>query len=189
MRSYPHELSGGMCQRVMIAIALSCDPKVLIADEPTTALDVTVQAQVLDLLQSLQTEHGMAMLFITHDLAVIADCADRVAVMYSGEIVEIGDVMTLYARPEHPYTEALLAATPHMLRQRAGGRGLADRLAIERRARSGCRFAPRCNYAVEACREATVELIPRCVSDAVRCIRASELVLSGTRSQVTLGET
>lgn len=112
MSSYPHELSGGMQQRVMIAVALCCGPRLLIADEPTTALDVTVQAQILDLLLELRDETGLAMLFITHDLGVIAEVADSVLVMYGGRTVERGDVFSIFERPEHPYTEALLSARP-----------------------------------------------------------------------------
>ncbi len=112
MRSYPHELSGGMQQRVMIAVALCCGPRLLIADEPTTALDVTVQAQIIDLLLELRDETGMAMLFITHDLGVIAEVADSVLVMYGGRTVERGDVFSIFEQPQHPYTEALLSARP-----------------------------------------------------------------------------
>ncbi|MFB7845236.1 ABC transporter ATP-binding protein [Microbacterium sp. NPDC056052] len=112
MRSYPHELSGGMLQRAMIAVALCCRPRLLIADEPTTALDVTIQAQILDLLLDLRDETGMALLFITHDLGVIAEVADEVLVMYGGRIVERGDVFSLFENPQHPYTEALLKARP-----------------------------------------------------------------------------
>jgi oligopeptide/dipeptide ABC transporter ATP-binding protein len=147
---YPHRLSGGMRQRVMIAIALSCEPDLLIADEPTTALDVTVQAQVLDLLDEVQTEHGMALIVITHDMGVIAEIADDVVVMYAGQIVEQAPVRELFARPEHPYTEALLGALPQL--EDAGARN--GRLtAIPGRPPDlvdlpvGCRFAERCPYA------------------------------------------
>jgi oligopeptide/dipeptide ABC transporter ATP-binding protein len=147
---YPHRLSGGMRQRVMIAMALSCDPDLLIADEPTTALDVTVQAQVLDLLDEVQTEHGMALIVITHDMGVIAEIADDVVVMYAGQIVEQAPVRALFAQPEHPYTEALLGALPQL--EDAGARD--GRLtAIPGRPPDlvdlpvGCRFAERCPYA------------------------------------------
>ncbi|QAY61756.1 ABC transporter ATP-binding protein [Microbacterium protaetiae] len=112
MGSYPHELSGGMLQRAMIAVALCCDPKLLIADEPTTALDVTIQAQIIDLILDLRDETGMAVLFITHDLGVVAEVADVVLVMYDGQIIERGDVFTVFERPQHPYTDALLRARP-----------------------------------------------------------------------------
>jgi len=149
---YPHRLSGGMCQRVMIAIAVACGPRVLIADEPTTALDVTVQAEVLALLERLQDEIGMAMLFITHDLAVVARVAERVAVMYAGRKVEEASVEALFAAPLHPYTRGLLAATP------IAGVGRATRLAeipgivpSLGELPAGCAFAPRCKLAGERC--------------------------------------
>ncbi len=163
LRDYPHRLSGGMRQRVMIAIALSCEPDVLIADEPTTALDVTVQAQVLDLLDRLRREHDMAMIVITHDMGVIAEVADDVAVMYAGQIVEQASAADLGARPEHPYTEALLGALPQ-LDDHASRTGRLT--AIPGRPPSlveppvGCRFAARCPYADEpdGCAEHPPEL-------------------------------
>jgi oligopeptide/dipeptide ABC transporter ATP-binding protein len=160
---YPHRLSGGMRQRVMIAMALSCEPDVLIADEPTTALDVTVQAQVLDLLDRLRREHDMAMIVITHDMGVIAEVADEVAVMYAGQIVEQASAAALFARPEHPYTEALLGALPQL----DDDASRVGRLtAIPGRPPSlveppvGCRFAARCPYAEEpdGCAEHPPEL-------------------------------
>jgi oligopeptide/dipeptide ABC transporter ATP-binding protein len=150
---YPHRLSGGMRQRVMIAMAISCEPDLLIADEPTTALDVTVQAQVLDLLDELRTQHDMAMIVITHDMGVIAEVADHVVVMYAGQVVEHAPVTELFARPEHPYTEALLGALPQL----EDGTARTGRLtAIPGRPPDllfppeGCRFAARCPYANEA---------------------------------------
>jgi oligopeptide/dipeptide ABC transporter ATP-binding protein len=147
---YPHRLSGGQRQRVMIAIALSCEPELLIADEPTTALDVTVQAQVLDLLEELRESHGTAMILITHDMGVVAEAADDVIVMYAGQIVEQAPVLELFDRPEHPYTEALLGALPQI-----EGAGIRERrlTAIPGRPPGlvdppeTCRFAPRCKYA------------------------------------------
>jgi len=163
IKDYPHRLSGGMRQRVMIAIALSCEPDLLIADEPTTALDVTVQAQVLDLLDDLRREHDMAMIVITHDMGVIAEVADEVAVMYAGQIVEHASAAALFARPEHPYTEALLGALPQ-LEDHASRSGRLT--AIPGRPPSlldpppGCRFAARCLYAGEpdGCAEHPPEL-------------------------------
>ena len=157
---YPHQLSGGMCQRVMIAMALACDPRLLIADEPTTALDVTVQAQILDLLRELQRDMGMSIVLITHDLGVVAEMAHRVVVMYAGSIVERADVGDLFARPRHPYTAGLLRSIPR-LEPHEGGRALEpiegnvpDALAFP----SGCKFHPRCPLATERCeREAPPE--------------------------------
>jgi len=178
LRQYPHQLSGGLRQRVMIAIALANEPKLLIADEPTTALDVTVQAQILDLLRRLQRELGMAILFVTHDLGVIADLCDRVAVMYAGQIIEEASVDDLFAHPLHPYTEGLLGAMPQVGR-------LEERLAVIRgqvplphEMPAGCRFAARCDYALDGCRESAVALIPRDGS-LVRCARVEELSLRG----------
>ncbi len=151
---YPHRYSGGMRQRVMIAMALSCNPKLLIADEPTTALDVTVQAQVLDLLEQLRQEYGMAMIIITHDMGVVAEAADDIVVMYAGQVVEQASVLELFDHPEHPYTEALLGALPQI-----EGEGIREgRLtAIPGRPPDligppvACRFAPRCPYAQAKC--------------------------------------
>jgi len=142
--AYPHEMSGGMAQRVMIAIALSCEPELLIADEPTTALDVTIQAQILDLMRMLQKETGTAIILITHDLGVVAEMCDRAAVMYAGEIVEQTDVRTLFAEPKHPYTQGLIGAVPvpgEILDELATIPGSVPNL-IE--LPDGCRFAPRC---------------------------------------------
>ena len=151
MNEYPHQFSGGMAQRVGIARALSCDPTMLIADEPTTALDVTVQGQVIDLLKDLQKKLGLAIVFITHDLGVVAEVADRVTVMYAGEIVETGDVREVFEHPQHPYTKALLETLPH--HGRTGGKlPVIDGLVPPPSAwPSGCRFHPRCKFATEAC--------------------------------------
>ena len=158
--AYPHQMSGGMLQRVMIAIALSCEPRLLIADEPTTALDVTIQAQILDLLVSLQRKHGMALLLITHDLGVIAEVCDRVLVMYGGQIVEIGVTDEILTDPQHPYTQGLLASLP----------GIGDRdvrlnpipatvpSAVDWP--KGCRFRDRCSFAWERCAESAPNLLP-----------------------------
>jgi dipeptide transport system ATP-binding protein len=158
MNDYPHQLSGGMNQRVMIAMAISCNPRLLIADEPTTALDVTIQAQILDLLRNLQKERGMALVLITHNMGVVSEMAQRVAVMYAGQVMEQQRVDTLFASPQHPYTEALLAALPEQ--GEAGHRlatipgvvpGVFDRPV-------GCLFAPRCAYATRHSQQARPEL-------------------------------
>ncbi len=153
MKSYPHEFSGGMRQRVMIAMALLCDPEVLIADEPTTALDVTIQAQILELLKELRDERGMGIILITHDLGVVAGMCDRVLVMYAGRIVEEAPVRELFSSPQHPYTRALLKSVPRLDEERHGTlfsiEGLPPRL--DRGPFTGCTFAPRCPQVREAC--------------------------------------
>ena len=148
---YPHQLSGGMRQRVMIAMALSCNPDVLIADEPTTALDVTIQAQILELLEALQEELQMAILMITHDLGVIAEVADQVAVMYAGRIVEYADTGTLFARPMHPYTRGLLRSIPRLDEGRERLDIISGMVPDARAFPPGCRFAPRCPLADDRC--------------------------------------
>ena len=151
-RDYPHQLSGGLRQRAMIAIALASEPALLIADEPTTALDVTIQAQILDLLRRLQAERGMAVLLITHDLGVVAELCHRVAVIYAGRIVELASVGDLFARPLHPYTRGLLECLPHPSRF---GHPLVSIEGVPpdlRAVGSGCPFAPRCAYAIPSCR-------------------------------------
>ena len=158
---YPHQLSGGMRQRVMIAMALSCNPSLLIADEPTTALDVTIQAQVLDLMKSLQEELGMAIIMITHDLGVMAEVADEVVVMYAGKVVEKASIDEIFDNPLHPYTQGLLASIPQLGREKKGNLfsipGTVPRpLAMP----SGCAFAPRCAQAFDQCRKMpSLELI------------------------------
>ena len=153
---YPHQLSGGMRQRVMIAMALICHPKVLIADEPTTALDVTIQAQILELIDRLQAELGMAVLLITHDLGIVAGSADRVVVMYAGQVVEQAPTATLFARPLHPYTEGLLASVPRLdappARARGRLRSIPGQVPAATAWPEGCRFHPRCPYAWDRCR-------------------------------------
>jgi dipeptide transport system ATP-binding protein len=150
--AFPHQLSGGMAQRVMIAMAIACQPRLLIADEPTTALDVTVQAQVLDLLCRLQRERGMGLLLITHDLAVVAETAQRVIVMYAGQQVETGPVPAIFETPQHPYTQALLAALPEHNEQRARLNAIPGIVPGQRDRPTGCLLSPRCEYAVERCR-------------------------------------
>ncbi len=190
---YPHQLSGGMRQRVMIAMALACDPQLLIADEPTTALDVTIQAQILELLNDLRKTRELAVLLITHDLGVVAEVADRVAVMYTGRIVEASPVDELFARPKHPYTEGLLRSVPKLTNQ--------DVVKPERlqtiegtvpRATAlppGCHFEPRCPYRMPRCRAGEIPLYPAGTGVTVRCVLydpagTAALGLS-QRSQVT----
>ncbi|MFO1082270.1 MAG: ABC transporter ATP-binding protein [Reyranellaceae bacterium] len=171
--AYPHQLSGGMCQRVMIAMAIACSPSVLIADEPTTALDVTVQAQVLALLKRLQAEAGMAMIFITHDLGVVAEIADRVVVMYAGRKVEEAPVDDLFERPLHPYTAGLIAATPVPGAERAARLadipGMVPALGA---LPDGCAFAPRCPKAFERCRRERPALTEPGAGRLVACFAA-----------------
>ena len=153
-KQYPHQLSGGMRQRVMIAIALVCKPKLLIADEPTTALDVTVQAQILALLDELKRETGTAVVLITHDLGVVRDHADEVVVMYAGRVAEQASAEHLFARPEHPYTIGLLGAAPRLDSKRARLASIAGTVPDLRDPPPGCRFAPRCPFAILTCAEA-----------------------------------
>jgi oligopeptide/dipeptide ABC transporter ATP-binding protein len=168
---YPHQLSGGMRQRVMIAIALSCNPDVLIADEPTTALDVTIQAQILELLARLQTEFHMAILLITHDLGVVAEVADRVAVMYAGQIVETATTRDLFAAPRHPYTRGLLRSIPHLDGKQRRLEVIPGRVPEATALPPGCRFHPRCSLAEPAC-EAAGQRLEECgVGHEVRCRR------------------
>ena len=175
LKSYPHELSGGLRQRVTIAIALSCRPRLLLADEPTTALDATVQIQVLILLRKLQAELGMSVILVTHDLAVAAQIADKIAVMYAGRIVEYGTVAAVLGQPSHPYTLGLLAST---VNGQAGDRDIAaipgsppDLRALP----PGCSFAPRCRFVLPACRAAVPPPAPAASGSMTRCIRADEL--------------
>ena len=185
LNEYPHQLSGGMRQRVMIALAMACNPTLLIADEPTTALDVTIQAQILELMRRLQAETGMSILFITHNLGVVAHHADDVAVMYAGRIVEAAPVRELFAQPRHPYTQGLLACLPAQQRKRelAGGQaaGAKRRLyAIRGQVSSplapppGCAFEPRCDLAIPACRDAMPDLLAAGPGRSARCIRVEE---------------
>jgi oligopeptide/dipeptide ABC transporter ATP-binding protein len=166
---YPHRLSGGMRQRVMIAIAIACRPRLLIADEPTTALDVTIQAQILELLRDLRDELGMAVMLISHDLGVVAEFARRVVVMYAGRVVEDAPVDVLFKSPGHPYTEGLMAATPPL----EGGTGrlyaIPGRIPDLDEAIAGCRFAPRCAHVESLCRAAPPALLPISAGHRVRC--------------------
>jgi dipeptide transport system ATP-binding protein len=172
--AFPHQMSGGMNQRVMIAMAVACNPKLLIADEPTTALDVTIQAQIMELLVQLQKERGMALVLISHDLAVVSEVAQRVAVMYAGEIIETNYVPTIFSEPHHPYTEALLAAIPEHSRGAERLAALPGMVPGRDDRPSGCLFAPRCKYAVDDCwkgRPALVQLDPNDPAVRARCIK------------------
>jgi len=169
LKNYPHQLSGGMSQRVMIAMAMSCEPDLLIADEPTTALDVTIQAQILELMKKIQQDKGMSILLITHDLGVVAEMCSRVIVMYAGKIVEEAPVEILFAYPTHPYTQGLIASVPKL------GSGVKvlpsipgsvpDLSAMPK----GCRFAPRCKYATEKCHQEQPELLSVGEKQKCRC--------------------
>jgi len=181
VKNYPHQMSGGMRQRVMIAMALSCGPKLLIADEPTTALDVTIQAQILDLMRKLQREIGMSILFITHDLGVVAEIADRVVVMYAGRAVEEADVGDIYARPKMPYTGGLLNSIPrvdkaaeHQERLEAIPGNVPNPLFLP----EGCAFHPRCKFAQDECKAAIPPLVDTGGGHMVRCIRWDEIDMS-----------
>ena len=171
---YPHQLSGGMRQRVMIAMALSCNPKLLIADEPTTALDVTIQAEILELLRGLKDDFDLSMLLITHDLGVVAETADRVAVMYAGRIVEEAPDRAIFHNPKHPYTEGLLHSVPRLTEEGLKLRRLAT---IEGTVPSlldlpaGCKFAPRCSYVIDECRVREPALLEVTAEHSSRCIR------------------
>jgi dipeptide transport system ATP-binding protein len=165
LNAYPHQLSGGMNQRVMIAMAISCNPKLLIADEPTTALDVTIQSQIMDLLVRLQREHNMALIMITHDLAVIAEVAQRIAVMYAGQVVEESVSAALFAAPRHPYTQALLAAIPEHSKGARRLSALPGMVPGQYDRPKGCLLAPRCKYAQAACTTQRPEL-----TEGVRCL-------------------
>jgi len=174
VNEYPHQLSGGMRQRVMIALALACNPEVLIADEPTTALDVTIQAQILDLIKRLQQELGMGVVMITHDLGVVAESCDRVLVMYAGRKVEEADVVDLFDRPLHPYTRALMASMPAMNRQSARLTEIPGLVPSPQQPRRGCTFAPRCAHASARCSAETPQLTEHGRGHVVACFAIEE---------------
>ncbi|MFC9835338.1 ABC transporter ATP-binding protein [Rhodococcus sp. NPDC127530] len=177
---YPHEFSGGMRQRVMIAMALVCEPRLLIADEPTTALDVTVQAQILDLLRDLRSETGMGVVFVTHDLGVVAETCDRVIVMYAGEVIETASTRNIFTRPRHPYTEGLITAMPQLGDQHGKLATIPGSTPEPWAMPPGCRFEPRCKHSVAACQEHTMRLRDN-GSGSAACIRVDELHLQGAR--------
>lgn len=170
MRAWPHELSGGLRQRIMIAAALSSEPHVLLCDEPTTALDVTIQDQILGLLDQIRTETNVAIAFVTHDLGVVARVAQRVAVMYAGQIVETGPVTDVFAKPQHPYTEGLLGAMPHIASDSTHLMTIPGSLPPVGKPPPGCRFAPRCSYADAACKTTNGVLVPLGPARASACI-------------------
>lgn len=176
LKNYPHEMSGGMRQRAMIALALACNPSVLLADEPTTALDVTVQIQILLLLRQLQEEFGMAIVFVTHDIGVAAEISDRIAVMYAGRFVETGDVRKIIRDPQHPYTNGLLSSTVH-----GGMRGrtletIPGTPPNMANPPPGCAFAPRCAHAMAVCVQEEPPVTYPSAGTMVRCVRAANLV-------------
>jgi peptide/nickel transport system ATP-binding protein len=171
LNAYPHELSGGMRQRVMIAIALAASPRLLIADEPSTALDVTVQAQLLDLLRGLRRDAGLSLILITHDLGVIAEIADRVMVLYAGRVAETAPVRTLFDAPAHPYTQVLLASIPDITSRRLRLATIPGTVPSALNMPPGCRFAPRCPYRHAVCEEAPPLLRPLLQEQEAACPR------------------
>jgi oligopeptide/dipeptide ABC transporter ATP-binding protein len=180
-KQYPHQLSGGLRQRVMIALALACDPQLLIADEPTTALDVTIQAQILDLLRDLKDRLGMSLLLITHDMGVAAETADRIVVMYAGKVIEEASVADVFDAPHHPYTQGLLASIPGRKVTR-GGRlhAIAGTIPALGDMPSGCRFHPRCPFAQDVCR-AEQPVLREIDGRFVACVRAEESEVAAER--------
>jgi oligopeptide/dipeptide ABC transporter ATP-binding protein len=178
---YPNTLSGGMRQRVMIAMALACAPRLLLADEPTTALDVTIQAQILDLMETLRDEDGAAIMLITHDMGVIARMAERVVVMYAGEVVEASPIRPLFERPAHPYTRLLMAATPTVRHKVAALPSIPGTMPTPEDVSVGCRFQPRCPIAIEPCRTRHPPLRTVEPGRSARCHRAEDM-LTGAMS-------
>ena len=176
IKQYPHQFSGGMRQRVMIAMALSCNPRLIIADEPTTALDVTIQAQILDLMKSLTTEFGVALIVITHNLGVVARYADRVNIMYAGKVIERGNAREIYANPRHPYTVGLLRSVPRLdLPRRAKLDPIEGQPPDLIHLPGGCSFAPRCKWAVDKCKTDIPELTEAGEGHLSACWRAEDL--------------
>jgi peptide/nickel transport system ATP-binding protein len=186
LNNYPHELSGGLRQRAMIAVALSCGPKLLLADEPTTALDATVQIQVLILLKKLQQELGMSIIFVTHDLAVAAQIADRVAVMYAGRIIEYGAARDVLLNPQHPYTLGMLASTVHGQDRTRDIEAIPGSPPDMRDPPPGCSFAPRCKYVHAECSEAMPSAIPVHGGGYARCIRLEAVAESRSYSSTSV---
>lgn len=167
--SYPHQLSGGMRQRVMIAMAMACQPQLIIADEPTTALDVTIQAQILDLMKKVNRENNTSIILITHDLGVVAEMCDRVIVMYAGKVIEDTDVKTLFRNPKHPYTIGLLNSMPDVVTDQERLEAIPGNVPMFHEMPQGCRFAPRCSHAMDICKGKMPELYSVSDSHHVRC--------------------
>jgi oligopeptide/dipeptide ABC transporter ATP-binding protein len=181
IKEYPHQLSGGMRQRVMIAMALSCNPKLLIADEPTTALDVTIQAQILELMKKLKKELGMAIMMITHDLGVVAEMCERVVVMYGGKVVEEGDAVSIFKSPVHPYTEGLLKSVPRMDEEVEILHVIEGVVPNPLHLPSGCRFHPRCPVAIDKCKEQEPQFEQIAPGRYVACFLAADRLAKGVR--------
>lgn len=181
IHDFPHQMSGGMRQRVMIAMALSCNPKLLIADEPTTALDVTIEAQILELMKELKREFGTAIILISHDLGVIAEMADKVAVMYTGKIVEHTDVYSLFKRPLHPYTLGLMNSIPRLTGKKKRLEAIRGMVPSPHNIPDGCSFHPRCKFADDRCRETEPEIEEVEVGHLVRCWHNQLLSKSGNK--------
>lgn len=180
LKEYPYQLSGGMRQRVMIAMAMACQPKVLIADEPTTALDVTIQAQILTLMKDINQKTNTSIIFITHDLGVIAEICDRVIVMYAGQIVEQGDVRTILKNPQHPYTKGLLKSVPHLTEKKDRLYSIPGNVPIPGSIQRGCKFAARCTYVFKKCIEETPQIYKtEKEANHVRCFLYKEKERSG----------
>ena len=174
VNDYPHQFSGGMKQRVVIAIALSCNPRLLIADEPTTALDVTIQAQVLELMKGLKEKINTSMIMITHDLGIVAEVCDEVAVMYAGRIIEQGTLEDIFRRTRHPYTEGLFNSLPNIFDRKAELKPIRGLMPDPTNLPKGCAFAPRCEYVTERCKEVRPTLEPHSETHSVACIRYEE---------------
>jgi oligopeptide/dipeptide ABC transporter ATP-binding protein len=179
-KQFPHEMSGGMRQRVVAALALGCEPELLIADEPTTALDVTVQAQILRLLRDIQESSGLSMILVTHDFGIVARACDRVAVMYAGRIVEITSVVDIFERPTHPYTRGLMASVPQIGTKQARMASIEGQPPDVRRIPSGCPFAPRCTYRMDICTEQYPPYVAVDSDHAVACWAVGEGAVPGT---------
>ncbi|MEN1970387.1 ABC transporter ATP-binding protein [Lentibacillus sp. N15] len=169
LKEYPHQLSGGMRQRVMIAMAMACEPALLIADEPTTALDVTIQAQILDLMKRLNEDFNTSILLITHDLGVVADVCNRIVVMYAGKVVEEGNVDAIFKNPKHPYTEGLIQSVPNMYAKKDRLYSIPGNVPKPGAVKQGCQFAPRCRYAFDRCTAESPKLLETENGHQVRC--------------------